>query len=224
MRAKKGMDMVVSSKPASNAPVLRVQGLGFGFAGHGLFKDWSADFPAGLSLVLGGDGSGKTSLLRLLAGDCVPQAGRVLLRGMDLMEQGSAYRAQVFWRDPRAPWPEMLAPQAWVEDISARHARWSDEDWSTHTLGFGLAQHLHKPMYQLSAGSQRKVLLAAALASGAALTLLDEPVATLDKASIAYLLQALEQEARAPRSPGRAVIVAHYEELGDLPWSHTVTL
>lgn len=214
--------MAVSSKPVSNAPVLRVQGLGFGFAGHGLFKDWSTDFPAGLSLVLGGDGAGKTSLLRLLAGDCVPQAGQMLLHGMDLMEQD--YCTQVFWRDPREPWPEMLTPQAWVEDVSARHARWSDEDWVTHALGFGLAQHLHKPMYQLSTGSQRKVLLAAALASGAALTLLDEPVAALDKASIVYLLQALEREARAPRSPGRAVIVAHYEELGDLPWSSTVTL
>ena len=84
--------------------------------------------------------------------------------------------------------------------------------------------HLHKPMYQLSSGSQRKVLLAAALASGAVLTLLDEPLAALDKPSISYLLQALEAEARAPRWPGRAVLVAHHEALGDLPWCARIAL
>ena len=75
--------------------------------------------------------------------------------------------------------------------------------------------HLQSP-YQLSSGSQRKVLLAAALANGAVLTLLDEPLAALDKPSISYLLQALEAEARAPML-GRAVLVAHYDALGDLP-------
>lgn len=213
----------MSSKPASgNAAVLQVRGLHFGFAGHNLFIDWNADFPAGLSLVAGGDGAGKTSLLRLLAGDCAPQAGRVILLGVDATVQGNEYRAQVFWRDPRAPWPEDLTPQAWVDDVAARYARCSDEDWRSHVAGLRLAQHLHKPLYQLSSGSQRKLLLAAALASGAALTLLDEPVAALDKASITYLLQALEREARTLRLPQRAVIVAHYDELGGLPWRQKI--
>ena len=63
-----------------------------------------------------------------------------------------------------------------------------------------------------------------ALASGAVLTLLDEPLAALDKPSISYLLQALEAEARAPRWPGRAVLVAHYDALGDLPWCARIAL
>lgn len=148
----------------------------------------------------------------------------MILLGVDATVQGNDYRAQVFWRDPRAPWPEDLTPQAWVDDVAARYARWSDEDWRSHVAGFSLAQHLHKPVYQLSSGSQRKLLLAAALASGAALTLLDEPVAALDKASITYLLQALEREARTLRLPQRAVIVAHYDELGGLPWRHKIQL
>ena len=215
----------MSSKPASgNAPVLQVRGLHFGFAGHHLFTDWDADFPAGLSLVAGGDGAGKTSLLRLLAGDCAPQAGRMILLGVDATVQGNDYRAQVFWRDPRAPWPEGLTPQAWVDGVAARYPRWSDEDWRSHVAGFSLAQHLHKPVCQLSSGSQRKLLLAAALASGAALTLVDEPIAALDKASITYLLQALERAARTLRLPQRAVIVAHYDELGGLSWRHKIQL
>ena len=160
----------MSSQPTSNAPVLHVQGLGFGFPGHSLFQDWSADFPAGLSLIQGGDGTGKTSLLRLFAGESAPQAGSVTLLGMDAVRQPAEYRAQVFWRDPRAPWPDTLTPLTWVEQLPAHHPRWSGEAWRAHVAGFGLAMHLHKPMYQLSSGSQRKVLLAAALASGAVLT------------------------------------------------------
>ena len=66
-------------------------------------------------------------------------------------------------------------------------------------------------MYQLSSGSQRKVILAAALASGAALTLMDEPLAALDRASIAYVQHALSALAAAPN--GRVLLVAHYETL-----------
>lgn len=214
----------MSSENVGHACVLRLQGLSFGYPGQALFHQLSADFPAGLSLVRGGDGVGKTSLLGLLAGDCAAQAGSVMLHGVDAGREPARYRAQVFWRDPRAPWPERLTPQAWADELAARHQRWSGARWQAHVAGFGLAPHLHKPMYQLSTGSQRKVLLGAALASGAALTLLDEPVAALDRPSIAYLLQALEAEARAPAWPGRVLIVAHYEALGDLPWRRTLVL
>ena len=162
--------------------------------------------------------------VRLIAGDVLPESGQVLFHGASAQERPQDHRAQVFWRDPRAPWPDTLTPLTWVEQLPAHHPRWSGEAWRAHVAGFGLAMHLHKPMYQLSSGSQRKVLLAAALASGAVLTLLDEPLAALDKPSISYLLQALEAEARAPRWPGRAVLVAHYDALGDLPWCARIAL
>lgn len=210
---------------AAAPPVLQAQGLCLGFAQQPLFTQWSADIPAGLTLIQGGDGAGKTSLLRLLAGEWAPQAGRLLLQAVDAAAQPDAYRARVFWRDPRAPWPDALTARDWVAGQRALHAHWSAQGWSEHVEGWGLAEHLHKPMRQLSTGSQRKVLMAAALASGAPLTLLDEPVAALDKPSVAYLLQALRREARAPHAPGRAVVVAHYDALGDgMPWRQVITL
>jgi energy-coupling factor transporter ATP-binding protein EcfA2 len=59
----------------------------------------------------------------------------------------------------------------------------------------------------LSTGTRRKIFLAAAFASGAAVTLLDEPFAALDKASINMMLELL-QEAASHRS--RAWVVADY--------------
>ncbi len=214
----------MSLQVVSSAPVLRVRGLDFGFSGHCLFQNWNADFPTGLTLVEGGDGAGKTTLLRVLAGDCVPQAGMVTLLGIDSARQAVEYRTQVFWRDPRAPWGESFTAQAWVDEVAPRYPSWSGQDWQGHVDGFGLAAHLHKPMYQLSTGTQRKVQLAAALSSGAAMTLLDEPLAALDKPSIGHLLQALTAEATHPRGPGRAVIVAHFDALPAVPWHHRISL
>lgn len=179
--------------------------------------------PAGLSLVLGGDGAGKTSLLRLLAGELSPDAGQLSLAGAAWGSAG--WGQQVFWRDPRAPWPAALTPRAWTAALAGQQPRWREDEWRRHVEGFALAPHLDKDMHQLSTGSQRKVLLAAALASGAALTLIDEPVAALDRGAVRYLCAALQRLADASPWTERIVLVAHYDPLDDsLPWRHMLTL
>ena len=64
-------------------------------------------------------------------------------------------------------------------------------------------------------------VLMSCLASGAQLTLIDEPVAGLDRASIRYLCQALADTAQAP---DRALVVAHYEALDGVPWRAVIEL
>ena len=59
----------------------------------------------------------------------------------------------------------------------------------------------------LSTGSRRKVWLAAAFASGAALTLLDQPFAALDKVSMGVITELLQEAAGHPE---RAWVVADY--------------
>lgn len=63
--------------------------------------------------------------------------------------------------------------------------------------------------------------MAGAFASGAPLTLIDEPVAGLDKPSVAYLTQLL---ARLASQTTRIVVVAHHEALADVPWGQVVDL
>jgi ABC-type multidrug transport system ATPase subunit len=74
--------------------------------------------------------------------------------------------------------------------------------------GLSLSDHVSKAMYMLSAGSKRKVWLAAAFASGAAVTLLDEPFAALDKPSINFLIERLVTFAH---DSDRAWVIADYE-------------
>ena len=69
--------------------------------------------------------------------------------------------------------------------------------------------------------SARATAVVRAKASGAPLTLIDDPIAGLDKPSVTYLAQALNTCADEPE---RAVVVAHYAPLPGVRWAHRVDL
>jgi len=94
--------------------------------------------------------------------------------------------------------------------VARRWPKRSDALWRQNLTGFSLDAHAAKPMYQLSTGTRRKVGLAVALGCACALTLLDEPAAGLDAASLAWLGQALQD---AAAQPGHAVVVASSQPL-----------
>ena len=204
-------------------PLLHIDKLHFSHPQQALWQGWSADLYPGVTLLRGGDGSGKTTLLRLLAGDLAPQKGALVLQGVDGKVDPDGYRRKVFWQDPRAHALHDITGQAWLATLPARYPAWDASALAAHVKGWGLAPHLEKPLYQLSSGSQRKVLMAAALASGAALTLIDEPTAGLDRPSTLYLEQALARAAQSP-TPPRAIVVAHYEALDGVPWQQVMDL
>lgn len=163
----------------------------------GLRMQWRA----GLGWVTGDECSGKTSLLRALAGELPCAAGRI---------EGLALSGAVFWVSPRAPLPEGLTARAWLAARGHQYPRWSDAMLARHLAGWQLLDHLDKPLHGLSAGTWRKCIMAAGLASGAALTCLDEPVAGLDQRSVRYLEQALLE---AAEWTDRLVLVAHHSVL-----------
>lgn len=185
---------------------LQLRDLALGFGPLRVQEHLSADCAYGVTLLVGDEGAGKTTLLRCLAGELQPLQGSLRWQGQDLTAV-RAWRRQVFWRDPRTPWP-VVTPLAWMQELRRDWPRWCDADWRAHVAGFGLEPHMAKTMDMLSTGSQRKVLIAAALASGAPLTLLDLPEAALDRASIQYLRQALRAQADVR---DRVCLVALYE-------------
>ena len=201
--------------------LLQMHDLAFAYPGCPLWAHWSHAWRPGVALVRGGDGAGKTTLLRLLAGELTAQAGRITLQGVRLSDAPTACAHKVFWVDPRSGDLDKLTARTWLDGLPARYPLWDAAALAAHTEGFSLNEHLDKPLYALSTGSKRKVLMAGALASGAPLTLIDEPVAGLDKPSIQYLARALTSVAA---QPGRLVVVAHYETLAGVPWGTVVDL
>ena len=193
-------------------PLLQVQNLFFAHPGQAaLVRGWTASVGAGVTLLFGDTGSGKTTLLRLLAGTLAGE-GALSIAGTRLDDDAAAYRRSVFWFDAAvdAPARDALTPPEHAAALHAAHPHFDAAAWRRHAEAFGLGPHWHKPLYQLSTGSKRKVWLAAGMASGCVLTLLDEPTAALDGPSVAYLMRMLAELADKPH---RAVLVASAERL-----------
>lgn len=209
--------MNIPSSPA----ILEVKGLRFGYPDRALFSNWSATMPAGLTLVQGGDGRGKTTLLRLLAGELAADAGELCINGISLKTQPKDYRRQVFWIEPRTDAFDQMTPAQFFDSQRSIYAAFDNDGLARCVDGLALAPELSKQVFMLSTGSKRKVWMAAAFASGAALTLLDMPFAALDKASIVYVLSLLEE---APAHPSRAFVVADYVTPAGVPLAGTIDL
>ncbi len=214
------MDKPASSQPAG--AVLLAQGLGFAYAKQAvLFKDFSIKLPPGVTWVGGDESTGKTTLLRLLAGELPGQSGSLQINGLSLADKAKAYRSQVFWVDPCTQAFDALTPQAYWDGVRKQYPAFDGALLSELTEEFALAPHLPKSLYMLSTGSKRKVYLAAAFASGAAVTLLDEPFAALDKTSIELVLTLLQE---ASTNPSRTWVVADYVAPRGVVLAQTVEL
>ena len=202
---------------------MQVDNLHFAYPQCPLFAGLTLHAPGGVSLVCGGDGAGKTTLLRLLAGELAAQPGALYIRSIGLKDQPSAYRQQLFWVEPRSTGFDQISPTDYFASLRTAYPQFDYPSIGALAEGLSLTEHLHKPMYMLSTGSKRKVWLAAAFASGAALVLLDDPFSALDKPSIAYVKQLLGE---AASQTVRAYVVTSYESaaLGDVPLAATLDL
>lgn len=175
----------------------------------------------GVTWVLGDEGCGKTTLLRLLAGELPGQVKSALLCGHALHLAPTAYRSEVAWFDPASTaWEHTVLNDLWATQ-ACRFARWDADTLDDLAEALGLQEHRHKPLYMLSTGSRRKALVAAALASGAALTLLDMPFAALDAATCRTLRDIL---ADCAAHPTRAFVVADYAAAPGVPARQVLNL
>lgn len=209
------------TQPHQAPALLRVRGLCFSHPGRALFSHWSADIPCGVSLVRGDDGSGKSTLLRLLAGQLPVDAGELRIAGQTLREAPAAYRAQVFFTEPHTEVFDTLTPVQYFETQRRHHPAFDADALERLVNGLALDEQQGKQLFMLSTGSKRKVFLAAAFASGATLTLLDMPFAALDKASIACVMDALQD---AASHTGRAWVVADYAAPAGLQLARVIDL
>jgi len=195
-------------------PILQLDGVGFAYPGQpALASGWSASVGEGVTLLHGDTGSGKSTLLRVIAGT-LPASGRLTLAGARFDAEPEAYKRQVFFCDPATEAFDEVTARACTAMLGEGDAGFDAALWQTLVEGFSLPPHIDKPMYMLSTGSKRKVWLAAALASGRPLALLDEPEGALDARSIGCLWKAVQS--RTARK-GRALLIASSARLVHVP-------
>lgn len=164
-----------------------------------------------LLAVTGANGSGKTSLLRMLCGLLPAEQGRILWDGEDVRACRERYLASLIYIGHLNSLKDDLTPVENVT-ISARLAgeAISEEKTCEALEAVGLARAIHRlPARVLSQGQKRRVSLARLWVSQRALWILDEPFAALDGASTGLLMQQL----RAHLSHGGIVIAATHQEI-----------
>ena len=152
-------------------------------------------FPAGsVTAVVGPSGSGKSSLLRIIAGMDRATAGQVIVGGHDLSGLSDNARRKirrkkvgyVFQRPSENLVPYLTVREHLEHTASLRDA---DDDVDTVLEDLGLGERgEHRPQ-QLSGGEQQRAAFAQAVVGRPALLVADEPTAELDHASGAALLR-----------------------------------
>lgn len=173
--------------------------------------------------LLGVNGCGKTTLMKVLDGLAPPSAGVLRYGGfpLDARRLGEAAFLRTFRREvaflfqnvdamlfnPTVADEIAFGPrQLGLPDVEARVARWAEE--------FRVTPLLDRPPFELSGGEKKRVALAALLCLEPRVLLLDEPTANLDPASGAHLVELLQG------LTGVAVVVSTHnlsvvEELAD---------
>jgi iron complex transport system ATP-binding protein len=171
--------------------------------------------PGEVVAVVGPNASGKSTLLKLIAGSLEPLSGRVLLNGFvthSLTPRTRGQRIAMVQQESRLLFPS----RAWEFVMQGRHPygrtlRFETEDdviIARNALAQVGADHLSdRWMDQISGGEKQRVILARALAQQPLLLLLDEPTLHLDIGAQVDLLDALRRLAAGNRYT--VVVVTH---------------
>ncbi len=179
-------------------------------------RDWRLLFehlqvsvrPKDMLQVSGPNGSGKTSLLRLMSGLMRPTAGDVLIQGVSIQQKRNELASNLLWLGHAAGIKGLLTAEENLTWLSALHHGASREQIWQALAAVGLAGFEDVPCHTLSAGQQRRVALARLyLANVPALWILDEPFTALDKQAVTQLELHLAQHCN---NGGMVVLTTHH--------------
>jgi len=181
------------SDPSLTNPWLAADGLSRRYRnGRGVGPVCLTVGPGEVLALVGPNGSGKTTLLRCLATRTSPDSGQLLWFGQDDRAAARSKLAVVF--DATAHADELSTRQNLAFFATARKV--ATELWEPALEAAAVAELGQDPLYRLSYGMRRRVLLAEALVGDPPLLLLDEPTLGLDVSGRQWLAEALRARAR----------------------------
>ena len=196
---------------------LEARSLTLGYAARDIVRDLDVRVPAGrITMIVGANACGKSTLLRGLARLLRPRDGAVLLDGRSIHDLPSRQVAQVLGLLPQTP----VAPDGiTVADLVGRgryphqgwFRRWNADDERAVTEALratGTADLADRALDELSGGQRQRVWVAMALAQETDLLLLDEPTTFLD---INHQVELLDLLTDLNRDAGRTIVAVLHD-------------
>jgi ABC-2 type transport system ATP-binding protein len=179
-------------------PTISVAGLTRRYRGHVALNDVTVDIEGpSITGLLGRNGVGKTTLMRVIAAQEFATAGRVRVLGDSPVENDAILRRMVFVREDQA-FPDLRVRQV-LQVASWFYPNWSAELAEALLADFGLP--LNRKLKKLSRGMRSAVGIIIGLAARAEVTLFDEPYAGLDAvARQVFYARLLADYAEHPRT------------------------
>lgn len=173
---------------ASLTPAIRLERLSVRRGHSRVVSDVSLRVPAGSWFgLIGANGSGKTSLLRAVAGRIATESGKCEIDGKDFSHSRQERAQRIDFSPTSEALPGMLTPRRLFEMLAP--------EWRT-SLGdiydaLAIESFVERPISSFSAGMRQRVAIACAFASGRPLVILDEPFNWLDPVAVYDLRLAL---------------------------------
>ncbi len=196
---------------------LAADGITVGYGDKLVIADLDLAVPQGkMTMIIGPNACGKSTLLRTLARLLKPARGAVLLDGKDIHDLPTRQVAQRLGLLPQLP----LAPDGiTVADLVARGRtphqsflrRWSDEDEAAAIAAMAATETLElarRSVDSLSGGQRQRVWIAMALAQETDLLLLDEPTTFLD---LAHQIEILDLLRHLNETDGRTMVLVLHD-------------
>ncbi len=187
------------------------------YDGHRVCEGLSVEVPAGeLTVIIGPNACGKSTLLKALARLLAPADGRVLLDGRDLRDVRTKDLAR---RLGLLPQSSIAPPAITVADLVARGRfphqgllrQWSEADATATREAMqatGVAELADRVVDELSGGQRQRAWVAMVLAQQTELLLLDEPTTFLD---IAHQIEVLDLCEELHAAGGRTIVAVLHD-------------
>jgi len=169
------------------------------------FDEWEID--SGIFWLKGGNGTGKTTLFRIISGQ-TPFEGTVLLNELNLKKQPTGFRAKISYAEAEPQYPLFITGKELL-DFYKDVRKASQIDIDSLTDLFEMKVFLNQKIGGYSSGMLKKLSLICAFIGDVDLYILDEPLITIDIASADKLYQLIIEKSEQ----GKSFLISSHQEI-----------
>ena len=160
---------------------LQIEGLSKKYGKQYALRDVSITLSPGVYGLLGHNGAGKSTFIKILCGSLVPEDGKIIYRHKEISKLGKNYRNILGYMPQQQSLDRQYTTESFLWYIADLKGIANKKERIEYLLDrLNLNEHRHKRLDALSGGMKQRVLIAQALLNDPEILLLDEPTAGLD--------------------------------------------